>query len=1540
MIDLNQQPYYDDFNKDGEGVNPNLRILFRPGYPVQARELTQIQSTVQSQISRFGSHIFKDGSKVSGGDLSINKIKYLVLDPISLAPNTPVTMEFLAGKELSNASGTVRAKIVPLTKSFGDTESDSRSLAINYTTSGEFGPSEVLHVVNQAITVQTDSSNHSGEVTVASINSGVFYVKGFFVYTEPQAIVIGPSWTENLRIGLNVSDLIVTESEDNTLLDPAFGSYNYNAPGAHRYRINLELATRLLTDVNEVDPNFVEFVRVDEGEIVSEVKNPKYNELEHEFARRTYDESGSYTVRPFQISFEDHETDDTKVNVVLDAGKAYVFGYEMETIGKTVLEIDKARDTEFYNNTDAYMRYGQYYVVSSVAGGMFNPNALEQVTLHDDSATNIGSARVKAVYRETDTTFRVYLTDIQCSDSNAVRTVRSGSKIATVDISGGTIDLLRGTRSLLLAPFYPENPKAGSLVDVNYQTQRFFVGNLDAEKRITISTSTSNERFVGNGLYTGSDSFIKTNYTFVVDGVEVSPTSVDIPTVGSTEVGRMLITFASGTTVQLLANIEVNSSTPKTKLRKTDTQTIAVGTSWVELSKADVIPDSFEVSSDGVDVTSQYEFDDGQRDEFYDYGRIRKLSGASSTVTVTYDYYEHSGTGYFAVDSYVGEDYGLIPKYTSGASTYQLHSCFDFRPLINAGAIFSQIPVNNSAVSFDYEYFVPRYDLVVASKSKQLIIVRGVPEMTPKVPQAPADSMVLYTLRVSPYTITKDDIGVRFIENRRYTMRDIGKLEKRIENLEYYTSLSLLESKASTISVEGRFRNGFLVDSFAATDVADFDHFGFNCFINTSNQTCSPSFVPFEAELSIDQLPSDVILTPDDMIVKKYSEATIISQKVITGIINVNPYNVFNWVGMARLTPAVDNWVVTDNLPDVINTITVDTVPAGWRPTFTPQGDPTLSASITLERRGAAANEQIRQFIDRFGVTLSGGVGGAVNWGTLGTSLRFTEQVGVRDFVQERTVETDRSESLVAQSVIPYIRAKSVKIDVTGLLPNTRYYFKFDDRDVNTHVGPTSATSGQPVLSDASGTLVAWFNIPNNVFKTGSRLLRISDDPQHRNSEEISFASTEYTAQGFLQTKQRTISMSRIREIATEVETRRTATSSGLWADPLAQTFLVDENVFPEGVFLSSVDLYFTSKDTVAPVTVSIRPTINGYPSSTLTYAFASKTLTPDSVVVNSTSTTEGYADTHFLPTRFKFDTPIYLSPGEHSFVVMSNSNEYTIGYAEIREKILNTNMRMSENPYNGVMFTSQNASTWSADQSKDICFKLNRAVFDTTTTNPIVWKLKNADTFSYDTLNFETDIVSFDGTDHRFDINVKRLDGARFDKVLSINTMLIMDGRHSVSDVGDIVVTGRLYATNVLSPVLDAQKTFLALSANNVNNDATGEDSPNGGAALSRYIHKSVTLTDDFVATELRVWLDGYVPAQADIKVYLRHQNTTNDSTPFYDKGWTEVPLINTMNLEREYRISVPSGFTMYQTKVVLISSDPSKVPVFSNFRVVTFQE
>ena len=74
---FNVTPYYDDYDED-KGY---YRILFRPGYAVQAREVTQLQTILQKQVERYGKHTFEDGSVVTGCDLNYdNQVKSVKIE--------------------------------------------------------------------------------------------------------------------------------------------------------------------------------------------------------------------------------------------------------------------------------------------------------------------------------------------------------------------------------------------------------------------------------------------------------------------------------------------------------------------------------------------------------------------------------------------------------------------------------------------------------------------------------------------------------------------------------------------------------------------------------------------------------------------------------------------------------------------------------------------------------------------------------------------------------------------------------------------------------------------------------------------------------------------------------------------------------------------------------------------------------------------------------------------------------------------------------------------------------------------------------------------------------------------------------------------------------------------------------------------------------------------------------------------------------------------------------------------------------------------
>ena len=133
-----------------------------------------------------------------------------------------------------------------------------------------------------------------------SVGDGVYFVRGTFVQVQKQTLILDQySALPSYRIGFNVAEEFVTADEDPSLNDNASGFTNFVAPGADRLKISISLAKKVLTDTQ--DQNFVEIARVEEGVLQTFQKDTQYNLITDTLAKRTYDESGDYYVKPFQL---------------------------------------------------------------------------------------------------------------------------------------------------------------------------------------------------------------------------------------------------------------------------------------------------------------------------------------------------------------------------------------------------------------------------------------------------------------------------------------------------------------------------------------------------------------------------------------------------------------------------------------------------------------------------------------------------------------------------------------------------------------------------------------------------------------------------------------------------------------------------------------------------------------------------------------------------------------------------------------------------------------------------------------------------------------------------------------------------------------------------------------------------------------------------------------------------------------------------------------------------------------------------------------
>ena len=302
---FNVSPYYDDYDED----KAFLRVLFRPGYAVQGRELTQLQTILQKQSSRLGDHIFKDGSKVLGGELTLDtEVSYLKLSSSDTA--STFADGVISDTSVTVGAGTTRAQVVATVNAVG---SDAPTLILKFLSGTAFSAGSTIYLEGSTSTTATVSATTpAGDSSIVSINRGVYFVNGFFVLVLPQTLILEKySNTPTYRIGLTTTEAIIDSSSDTSLLDPASGTTNANAQGATRFKITLTLAKKETSATDPVaanaDTDFIELMRVSSGTPTKHTKYPVYGEIEKMLARRTYDESGDYTIRPFPIEVIAHQ---------------------------------------------------------------------------------------------------------------------------------------------------------------------------------------------------------------------------------------------------------------------------------------------------------------------------------------------------------------------------------------------------------------------------------------------------------------------------------------------------------------------------------------------------------------------------------------------------------------------------------------------------------------------------------------------------------------------------------------------------------------------------------------------------------------------------------------------------------------------------------------------------------------------------------------------------------------------------------------------------------------------------------------------------------------------------------------------------------------------------------------------------------------------------------------------------------------------------------------------------------------------------------
>jgi len=1668
--DFNLSPYYDDFTESKKFH----RVLFRPAFAVQARELTQSQTQLQNQIEKVSDHLFEKGAMVIPGEIGYDLNYYSVKLTSIASANT--LAQFTTDTVLTGGSSGVKARIVGTDALSG---SDPDTLYIKYNDSGtnntntSFTDGETITGTNSdSVSLSAVvATTHTG--SAAQVEEGTYYVNGYHVQVSKQTIVLDKyTNTPSYRVGLLVTESFVTPNDDASLNDNATGSSNVNAPGAHRFKIDLTLTKKTISTTE--DANFIELLRLSEGNLQNKVRNTDYAVLEDTFARRTFDESGDYTVRPFDIDIREHLISGTnrgvytsgngglasKLAVGLSPGKAYVKGYEVEKLATQYVDVDKARDfdteqnfntrfdignfvnvTNTYGTPDigfvsgeieAFKRVNLYHTATAsrgtentgtgssintigrakskgyeynsgtATGNLFATSSLtsavykhflfdinmfthlniltaqaftdgelitggtsgatgtyesisneETATINGLTVASPGVATVSAghnfvegqqvtvagtfsqdsvvqsstVYtvRNPDaTTFELYSTDgttavnitafTSATAAHGVAIVSdvTGTFVPGETITGGTssntaviqanavgfkgvtafdfpqvkqlgmagsptytadtaLDATTGvnntlTGTITVASGSPavsgfntsftselvigdsisfkndsgntetkiveaiisdtsltlstnaaaDNTKTivtrrrstiqspeknvsvfqlpyetirtlkttanSGITDTNFKVRRHFVGTLSSNGDVTITAGT-NETFAAllekdfstSIMTTGSGGTGAVGDVLSLTGNNHEGDPIFV--LGGSPTGKTLqLDFGAnyaGHKVKILATVSraVAGSKSKTlnsnQTLQVSTEAAATASGGVSIGKADVTAInsvymaanfSTDATISDTDVTDRFDLDTGQRDNFYDIGRLKLKTGAlapTGRLLINFNFFSHGTGDYFDVDSYAGVvDYEDIPSFTSTTTgkVYELRDSLDFRPrvddasTINSGGQDRSFDGTGSStvdvvkfetdITSDFEFYLQRVDKIFIDKEGNFKVLKGASSLTPEIPGVLDNAMHLYTLFIPSYTLDTADVGIEAVDNRRYTMRDIGKLEKRIENVEYYTQLSLLETSAQGLQIQDangfdRFKNGFVVDNFTGHSVGDAGNLDYKVSMDYANGEMRPTFN--EDAIALEERDDDgtVITAADrtaaqyaktgDLITLPYTEATLIDQPYASKTVNVNPFGIFTWIGSIALTPQTDEWKETERAPDLV----ISNDDGTWDTLVKQSGNPNLQ-SVEL---GTVWNEWQNHWT---GVSTSNSTEryeqrGGHGWRVMQRDIQSTTRTGtktrtgIRQVLVPKTVTQNVGDRVVSIAFVPFIRSRTVSFAATRLKPNTRVYPYFDNESITAYVTPSGGSLAGNLITDANGAVSGSFSIPDPKdstkprWRTGERVFRLtSSSTNDLTSAPDTAANAEYIARGIIQTVQNTIISTRTAgvefratnetESVTQTSTTRGAGRQVGYHDPLAQTFMIDD---AGGVFLTSIDIFFSSKDANVPVTLQVRNTVNGYPGQSI-LPFSETTLNPSAV----NTSTDGSA-----VTTFTFESPVYVQENtEYALVLMANTTDYNVYVARLGQTALDSNRTISQQPYTGVFFKSQNGVTWTADQNEDIKFKIKRAEFENVT--------------------------------------------------------------------------------------------------------------------------------------------------------------------------------------------------------------------------------
>lgn len=1375
---LNIAPYFDDFALEKQFY----KILFKPAYAVQARELTQLQTILQNQVEQFGDNIYQEGSIIKGCNFTnLNGLQFVKLtDKTGFDPELykPITAdEIVAGVtksidtkyEIEGAITGLKASIITTDRGFETRPPNLNTFYINYLNSNETNNYKTF-ISGEELTVNRYKYDGSTlietDLSVATINvtqlptptgksfgiqagAGVVFQKGHFLFADEQTLVVSKydNQPDDISVGYEVTETLISSLQDNSLFDNANGSTNENAPGADRLKMVPSLVAKT-TAVADVDANFFTLIRYQNGSAVTMRDVSQFNSIAEEMAKRTYEESGDYIVENFKVTTERRGVD---LKALVGKGSAYVKGYRVENRGDVDITIDPIATTNIQQNQATSLNYGGYVDITSVNGTMATDYSPVQLQLAN--GTQIGSAFVKNFTPTKLYLFGASITDVARTFADVERivstsgsvTIAANSKIK--DTKNAPMVFNTGTRSLK------------EITDVNVPVRTQSSVSVVADS-ITINAQPG-------------DDFACDNSDIVV--VDASNTLIAV-TSYSTSLNNSILTInlaaGSDPAADVYYNKRIVNTQPYNKLSVNPYIKVVWnnGQARYSLGFPDVYAIDSVTDSLGNDFTDTFRLVTNAQDNFYDISYMEVIAGrakpTSGTLTVKLKVYKinnATGINFFAVNSYPIDDVTAIlpdgkirssdvPSYVSTSGTvYPLRECLDFRPYadLGAGASYTALtegaaavvtaavgavqpsfagsdyvlPMLNGNVTSDVEHYLARIDAITMDSYGKTAIVKGEEDESPVPPKVGADQLVISQITIPGYPMLSAQEGADQNKNyyavstkargvKNYTMRDIAKIDKKLDAMEYYISLNQLEQSTQNLNVLDengltRFKNGFLVDPFNDTSIADLANPDYQAAVHSDTKSLSPALNTFPLDLVYKTGTSTTIFptTQDAEIatLSRNAHTKLLGQPYATNFRNCVS-NFWKYDGVGSLSPSHD--MAQDT---VTNPVTLD---------------------IDLVTPFRDFVDNLQQFVP---MTVQNFSNTTTSWTNLGG-----RQWSLQDTVTTSTTALNVNETTANQSVgdfvsnfefQPYMRSREIKVFAAGLRPNTRHYFFFDGVDVNEHVRPGTAANtsravrragikGAAVSTDANGKIRAVFDLPDGTFFVGDRVLTVVDVNQYASIESASTSiiDLQYHAYNISVEKSALTASTRVpdTDVGTEITTR-TLPARTVTIDPLAQTFFIKKGMGrgSNSVFISKIDLFFKRKSDINGATVMLREVVNGYPASQV-LPFSKIHLTPSQINATDDASTATTVD---------FDAPIRMDvEKEYAVVIMPDANDpnYLVFTSKVGGVDLTPGATQGQAVVqdwgDGVLFSSTNNRAWKSYQDEDLKFNLYRHDFNAST--------------------------------------------------------------------------------------------------------------------------------------------------------------------------------------------------------------------------------